>query len=220
MQQGILQLLFYSDLIKRQGHVVSLQHADFSGASLENISLINSCFESVHFDGANLALARLDESNLRQSSLKGANLKGTKLIRVNLSGKSNLEEVSGINTKFMKSDLREVKFNNADLRKANFQGANLRGANFDGADLRGANLRQIEIDNKTSFKGAKYNSKSLDNKVSVSQKEAFSQLLQALKLDKAFDIRGLSDTELKLDPTQYDEEFFPKDKGMRLDHRM
>lgn len=239
MQQSILQLLYYSDLIKRRGHVISLQQTQFSGASLRNIYLSKSCFDSVNFDGADLARAKLSDSNLRRSSLEGASLNAANFANVNLS-LSSLRTASGIGTDFTGSDLRRAHFDNAvlqgaqftngdlrganfvsaDLRNAKFGGADLRNANFEGADLRGADLRLTRMNEMTTFNGARYNSIRLDNMASAKQKEAYLKLMQALKIDKAFDIRGLVVPSLKLEPLQHDATFSPKDKEMTLDHRI
>lgn len=240
MQQSILQLLFFSDLIKRRGHVISLQQAQFSGASLSNIYLRDSCFDSVDFAGANLAKANLSGSNLIRSNFKGAKLDGAKFTNVNLTRGSSLEGASAIGTDFTDSDLRKVRFDNAvlqsakfmgksdlrqaqfqgaDLRNANFEGADLREANFNGADLRGANLRQT-IMHETTFKGARYNTFTLKNESSIQKRKTFLAFMQALKLDQLFDTKGLVPPVLELPPTQHEANFSPRDNAMQRDHRL
>lgn len=140
LKKGIIQLLYYSGLISRNAHVISLQRADLSGADLSNIDLSNSCFDSVDFHNASLFRTKLDKSNLRRTNFKKADLRQAKLQGVELVGSS----LSG-----------------ADLRGANLKMANLQDVDLSEADLRGANLQGALINQKTNLKGAIYNTQEL-----------------------------------------------------------
>jgi uncharacterized protein YjbI with pentapeptide repeats len=246
MQQSILQLLFYSGLIQRRGHVVSLQQTRFSGASLSDIDLSNSCFDSVNFDHTFMEKVNLEGSNLMRSNFIGANLKGANLRNVNLSRGSSFKEANAVEAIFNGADLRNAvfkdailrgasfsqdsgqeqttnlrgaSFENADLRNAHFKNADLRDANFKGADLRGADLRGIKAEG-AMWDGAKFNTVRLDNKTDLERREALRKLMQALWLDHAFDLKDLSGTPLNLDRTQYDATFSPLGLNMKQDHSL
>ena len=64
------------------------------------------------------------------------------------------------NAKLINSNFRNSNFRDADLTGTNFQGADLRGACFDNAVMIGVNMVEAITDDKTSFNGVKYNSKS------------------------------------------------------------
>jgi uncharacterized protein YjbI with pentapeptide repeats len=249
MQQSILQLLHYSGLIRRRGHVVSLQQAQFSGSSLSDIDLSDSCFDSVDFGGTYMKRVVLRNSNLKASNFRGANLVGADLKEVNLSAGSSLKEVNAVGAFFNGADLREVVFDNAilrqakfrrrnperasmrtnlqgasfvnaDLRNAIFTDADLQGANFEGADLRGADLRGVRINAGTKWTGAKFNTIPLDNNPATKRREAVLNFMRKLWLDKVFDIQGWAASSFSLGPTQHDATFSPLELKMKQDHSL
>jgi uncharacterized protein YjbI with pentapeptide repeats len=249
MQQSIIQLLHYSGLIQRRGHVVSLQQAQFSGSSLSDIDLSDSCFDSVDFGDTYMKRVVLRNSNLKASNFRGANLTKADLKDVNLSAGSSLKEVNAVGALFNGADLREVVFDNAilreakfrrryperesirtnlqgarfvnaDLRNAIFTDADLRNANFEGADLRGADLRGVRINAGTKWQGAKFNTIRLDNSSATKRREAVLNFMQKLWLDKVFEIKGWAGTSFNLGPTQHDATFNPLKLGMKQDHSL
>ncbi len=240
MQQGILQLLYFSGLIHRRGHIISLQQADLSETRISNIDLSNSCLDSVNFQGSFMASVKLDGSNLIRSSFREANLSNAKLRQVNLSRGSDLSHATAVGAKFTKSDLRQailLKANlqrtsfdgaslagadltSADLRGASLVGADLRGANLNNADLRGADLRNVKLDAETVFMHAKYNKRPLNNENSANVREVFYEFLKSIYVHSAFDISGLTRDKFVLEPTLFDPTFKPAVKGMQRDHSL
>jgi uncharacterized protein YjbI with pentapeptide repeats len=233
LKRGIVQLLYYSGLIQRRGHVVSLQQARLNNTDLSNIDLSGSCFDSVSFAGSNLSGTKLSNSNMRRSSLAGANMESAKLVFVNLSGGSDLRGVSARGAKmaysdldsglldrgifqdaqFVGADFRDASLVDSDLRGALLVSADLRGADLSGADLRGAVLIRARIDSSTKLTGAIYSTVPLDNNARVDRRKKIVRILGPLRA--LFQIERFIPVRTRIDPTSFDPSFQRKSE-MRL----
>lgn len=233
LKRGIVQLLYYSGLIQRRGHVVSLQQAHLNNTDLSNIDLSGTCFDSVSFAESNLSQTKLSNSNMRRSSLAGANMESAKLVFVNLSGGSDLREVSARGAKmaysdlgaglldrgifqdaqFVGADLRDASLVDSDLRGALLVSADLRGADLSGADLRGAVLIRAKFDSSTKLAGAKYSTVPLDNNARVDRRKEVVRILGPLRA--LFQIERFIPVRTRIDPTTFDPSFHRKSE-MRL----
>lgn len=67
----------------------------------------------------------------------------------------NLNNAVMARASFFNAFLDGADFQGTDLREACFQKATLRGVIFRGADLRNADLRDVVVDDRTSFRGAR-----------------------------------------------------------------
>lgn len=104
---------------------------DFPGIDLKGADLSDN-IGHLRFNNINLERAKLQGANL-----EGSVFRGTGFYRANLQG-ANLS-----------TDLQH-----AILVSANLQGANLQGADLEGAGLVEADLKNIKVDDQTSFKHA------------------------------------------------------------------
>jgi len=132
--------------------------ADFSGASLTEVTIDASDFNNAGFRGATLTGAAF-----RRCKLTGANLRETKSLNATfeetLLGSAQMPGFS-----FRKARLKKLDFELADLTKCDFRDAvfedcilrdaSLVDCRFEGADLRGADLGGIRLLNAKQFKGA------------------------------------------------------------------
>jgi hypothetical protein len=130
-KRSVIQFLYESGLITRDGVIVDLKGADLSGADLS---------EAADLSGADLSGANLRKATLRRTSVSGGDLSGTNLSESNLS-ESNL---SNANLSWA-ADLREANLMGTYLRGANMRGADLTGADLSGADLAYANLSEAKV---------------------------------------------------------------------------
>jgi uncharacterized protein YjbI with pentapeptide repeats len=116
---------------------LDLRYADFSGASLEGMSLSESDFRGSDFSGAKMRGATLNETAFNWACLRGADLR-------------DIEQFDVI---FRNADLCRADFRNADLHRAILAGANLSEANLSGSCLSCANLRAANL-SKAGLTGA------------------------------------------------------------------
>ena len=222
LQLNILQLLYYSKLIWRHGHVISLQKASFKGSFIDSVDLSESCLDSVDFSKANLRQVKLSNSNIIRASLRDTDLYKAKLDRVNFFrsdlSNANASEASIKysylrettmkyanlrNANFYASDLSNANLSHADLKKAYLFRSNLEGADLSGADLRGADLRFAKINAKTKLNQAKFNEITLSNTNKVKLNSGIHSILKYFRINSFFDIDKLLVDELRLDPTKF-----------------
>jgi hypothetical protein len=122
---SVLQFLYDSGLIAKDGVVLDLK-------------------------GADLSLADLFRANLRNANLIGANLSKAALIAANLSG-ADLHDANLRFAVLVSADLQDVNLSWADLSKADLQDANLIGADLSkamligGTDLSGTDLSRADL---------------------------------------------------------------------------
>lgn len=154
-----------------------LKQANFSGAILSHVLMVNTSLSNANFSQANLfqtdltnsnlSSAKLIGTNLHQAILKNANLAGADLTEANLSGANllaaSLSRVNAIGTQFKFAELARSDWREADLSGADFSGAKLQDANFSdtklaGTNFRGTNLQNVNFRNAdlklTDFRGA------------------------------------------------------------------
>lgn len=212
LKRGIIQLLYYSKLINRGGHIISLQKAELDNTDLSNISLANSCFDSVTFEGSNLEKTDLTKSTLRRANLKKTNLKKAKLEGVILGSQSSLAEADARNVNLSNADLHETKLIKTNLQGANLRGANLLGADLSEADLSGADLRGTLIDEKTKLLNTIYNTKHIrKDKI---ENPFFTKIMNFLNLILKTEYI-LSDS-VNLGPTNFDNIYFFKNSSFEI----
>jgi hypothetical protein len=116
---SVLQFLYDSGLIAKDGVVLDLKGADLSLADLFRANLRNA-----NLIGTNLSNADLHITDLSGTDLSRADLTHAKLWSADLE-----------NAKLIGADLSE-----ADLHDARLSGADLKDANLSGADLQGSPL--------------------------------------------------------------------------------
>jgi uncharacterized protein YjbI with pentapeptide repeats len=131
---SVVQFLYESKLIHREGTVVDLRGADLYGANLRGANL----------RGANLSWADLRGADLRQANLQGADLRQANLGRANL-GRASLEWAN-----LEWANLQGASLQGTSLKWASLQGANMRGASLRGADLFWTSLREAKYNNATT----------------------------------------------------------------------
>jgi hypothetical protein len=119
----VLQFLCDAGLIGRN-RIISLRHAELSGARLEGAQLRHT-----YLWLADLRDARLNKADLRGADFWHSNLAGADLREANLRG----------------AHLGDANLCGADLRGADLSQANLRKARLDGADLLGARLTPEQL---------------------------------------------------------------------------
>jgi uncharacterized protein YjbI with pentapeptide repeats len=149
-KRNVLQFLYESNLIAKEGNVVDLKGADLGQANLDGINLEGADLEGTGLYQANLSGAKLRGASLREANLKKAVLSlgfdrvggkislGADLYQADLS-EANLSQanLSGYNY------LAQANLSGADLSKANLAGVNLSGAKLSGANLIEANLSDV-----------------------------------------------------------------------------
>ncbi len=133
---------------------VSLECADFRGATLSNISfpqtdlagadfrnaiVKNADFGQADLEGADFTGATLNDTSFEQASVGGVNLTGV------TAHYADFEQVDLSGVSLRGSDLQNADFSQATLKRADLAGADLRGASFDQADLTETNLQGANI---------------------------------------------------------------------------
>ncbi len=103
---------------------------------------------------AQLSHATIDQANLSRgrfsyAQFNNSSLQGTDLSRATLVGAG-----------FQAADLRGADLRFADLSRSRLEEADLRGANLSFANLSGANLEGARIDEKTIWRGTRYNQRT------------------------------------------------------------
>ncbi|PTN36715.1 DUF2169 domain-containing protein [Desulfonatronum sp. SC1] len=119
----------------RFGGTATVKDGDFTGAKLDNASLINADLSGSDFRGARFERSYLRNCNLSQADLSGVSAKRTMLHRTNLEG-ANLSRAN-----LFLGSLRKARLVNTDLSQANLYGAELYKAtvgetNFDETNLK------------------------------------------------------------------------------------
>jgi uncharacterized protein YjbI with pentapeptide repeats len=137
----VVQFLYESRLITKDGGIVDLKGADLSGANLSRANLIEADLRKANLSGANLYTANLYRADLSGANLSGANVgpvlddTGPLLFRGEHPG-ARL---------FYNTVLIEANLSGADLSGANLSAVDLRGADLHMADLTGADLRIAKV---------------------------------------------------------------------------
>lgn len=126
---------------------------------LENMYLEGATFDGIDFTGANLKNAMMGGATMEKSSLKGANLEGVDFEQGGLEG-ADLTGARISEADFITTDLTGAKFNN--IKSSNVC--------FDWARASKAEFKNVDFDNKTSFKkavltGAKFTKAKLHNTI-------------------------------------------------------
>ncbi len=119
----------------RFGGTATLKNGDFTGAKLENASLIDADLSGSDFRGARFERSYLRNCNLSQADLSGVSAKRTMLHRTNLEG----AKLSRANL-FLGS-LRKARLVNTDLSRANLYGVEMYKAVVGETDFDEANLK-------------------------------------------------------------------------------
>jgi len=126
---------------------------------LENMYLEGATFDGIDFTGANLKNAMMGGATMEKSSLKGANLEGVDFEQGGLEG-ADLTGARISEADFITTDLTGAKFNNIKSSNVCFEWARASKAEF----------KNVDFDNKTSFKkavltGAKFTKAKLHNTI-------------------------------------------------------
>lgn len=199
-----------------------LKEANFSGAILSHVAMVNANLSNANFSQAdlfqadltnsNLSSAKLIGTNLHQAILKNANLTGADLTEANLSGANllaaSLSRVNAIGTQFKFAELERSDWREADLSGADFSGAKLQDANFSdtklaGTNFRGTNLHNVNFRNAdlkmTDLRGADLEGADFQGAIFVAAKinrpDAFVQ--SATKLAMGTRVQGVNFSKAK-----------------------
>jgi uncharacterized protein YjbI with pentapeptide repeats len=128
-KRTVLQFLQESQLILKEGPVVSLGGADLSAAELSDADLRDAELSDADLSDADLSDARLRGTSLLFATLPDADLSGAILIEADLIS-------ARLNDAFLRNaDLNDAFLRNAELRDADLRDAELRDADLSGADL-------------------------------------------------------------------------------------
>ena len=144
---SVLQFLYESTLLGKEGPIIDLTGADLSRAHLSRADLSGANLSHANLSGANLSGADLSESILSEANLSRTNLSGT-----NLSG-TNLNEADLMRANLRGADLIGANLNEADLSGAFLIGAILSRANLSGANLSRAVVTPEQVTLTTSLQG-------------------------------------------------------------------
>lgn len=121
----------------------------FTGANLNETSLIGANLPEIILRGASLNVANLNSANLSHSDLSNASLNVSRLSGANLShanlSRSNLNVANLIRAVLMSADLSEVSMVRAELLRAELSSSNLSGANLSESDFQEARLRWADL---------------------------------------------------------------------------
>lgn len=238
-KKSILQALYYSGMIHRGNHVVSLQQSDISESRVSNIDLSWSCMDSVDFRDSYLRYIKLSDSNIRRSMFSGSDISNSKLERANLLG-SDFSHTHLSNAKLKDAYLKQVNLSFSNLESADLSGAvlrdanlqssvllnanlsntDLRGADLTGADLRGANMQGAILGKtnrgNTKLNDAVYNTRSSTNQNSLNFWNHRSvQVLFGL-LDPLLKVESLKPRPMKVGLPWYPYEMWEEFKIMHL----
>lgn len=233
IKRGILHMLYYSGLINRKGHVISLQQAQLTEADLSNIYLGNSCFDSVDFSSSNLVKTNMENSNLVRAAflnarLRKAKLGGSNLVATNFSNASMEESVLErsdirdakldgavlVASQLSNTDLRGASLVGTNLQRANLSRADLRGTDLSGADLRGANMKAAKIGPTTKLIGACFNTKAINNSSQIKTQHEWQKRLGLL--DRLFQVDRLMGEKVEISSgTVFPDKFDPHTKRMQ-----
>lgn len=122
----------------------SLEHSNFTNATLTGASFKCSSLEKAIFDGANLSRAKFNKSSLEKASLKGAILTDTELRMSSLAG-AILDGAKINGAIFKYCDIKGTTFNGAMLINVTFR-TDASKAIFDGATMDRVTYVQLASD--------------------------------------------------------------------------
>ena len=130
--------------------LAALPKVDFSGAELEEGSLVGATLQGSSLDEAQLQGARLDWALLPDASLHRAQFQGASFAFASLPG-AKLDDAQLQGSSFFASSVEGASLLNARLQgafldAAKLQGALLIGAKLQGASLTGAHLQGASLD--------------------------------------------------------------------------
>ncbi len=143
-KRSVLQFLYESGLLQKEGTIVNLQDADLSKAHLRYARLSGADLSGADLSGADLNEAHLNEAHLNEAHLSYADLSKADLYGARLSG-ADLHGARIDGADLSEADLSEAHLNGACLSKARLRGADLSGADLRGADLSGADLNEADL---------------------------------------------------------------------------
>ncbi|MFT4554356.1 MAG: hypothetical protein ACI9S8_003007 [Chlamydiales bacterium] len=106
---------------------LDLPHANFSGASMEEVKA-----KSAGFGMSNLSHTELFDADLENATLSMANLEAADLRKANLR-----------NARMRESNLSHADFTNANLQGADISLSNVEASNFNNADMREMHIRLV-----------------------------------------------------------------------------
>jgi len=112
------------------------------------VSFYEANLEKINFSQANLRGANLRGANLRGAILRGAILRGAILDR------AILEATDLSRAYFYETGLSGANLSGANLSGANLVSSSIDGADLNGADLRGTIVREEQLNEARSLKGA------------------------------------------------------------------
>ena len=138
---------------------ISLDHLDFQsttlrGARLRDCSMVGANFFKADLEGADLSNARCDGACFRASNLRAFRFDGAHLTGADFAGAKMTDsyfrraKMKGVRVRgndCSGSDFAGANLSNSDLRRVNFRLANLGGTVLDGARLKGALLESANF---------------------------------------------------------------------------
>jgi uncharacterized protein YjbI with pentapeptide repeats len=133
-KRSVVEFLYESSLIDKDGPIVDLSNADLSSVDLRLKNLSEADLSEVDLSEADLSIAHLDDANLSNSVMRDADLPGADLSGADLS----YADLSY-------ADLSSATLSDADLSSATLNGADLSDAILHGAELRGAGLIEADL---------------------------------------------------------------------------
>lgn len=112
----LLQFVYESGLIDA-GSAINMNGADFTGALLDESTLVRAELRGVYFQRA----------SLRNANFRHADLRGSDFSRAALTG-ARLQYAKLVQARMKKADLTDADLTNADLAQVEFSGARLKRA--------------------------------------------------------------------------------------------
>jgi len=132
----------------------SARKANFSDASMIRAILVEDC----DFSQANFRSAKLSQAQFRGASLLNCDFSRSLLDQSDFSevnaGGSSFRLSQGLESRWVRADLRECDLSGANRASGIFHLADLRAARLDQANLYAADMARILADEKTRFDGA------------------------------------------------------------------
>jgi uncharacterized protein YjbI with pentapeptide repeats len=157
-KRSVVQFLYESSLIDKDGPIVSLSDADLSSVDLRFKDLIQADLSEADLSEANLSNADLTDANLNNAVLSDADLPSVFLKDASLAH----AHLTDANLSY--ADLSYANLTIATLTRTDFRSATLRGADLSGASLLEANMRYANLSSAQGITKSKLQAQYVDLK--------------------------------------------------------